>query len=121
MRRLALGLPTALQVHRNYAILFHGHGVSQFSYLENPLAYAALRLSTAAHSLQPTGKVPTQSANFGTYTTSSGHPSGIWLFMHLTHYGSLVVNEVRMLDPNHLLHTFMSPRFNDASEYLLVM
>jgi hypothetical protein len=39
MCRLALELPTALQVHRNYAILFHRGGVFQFANLNSPMVY----------------------------------------------------------------------------------
>ena len=42
MRRLALGLPTALQVHKNWAILFHEAGVSNFANLDDPQFYDAL-------------------------------------------------------------------------------
>ena len=40
---LALGLPTALQVDNSYAILFHGGGVSEFTYLTSRPNYRALR------------------------------------------------------------------------------
>lgn len=42
MRRLALRLPTALQVNKCQAILFHEHGVSEFADLDNPLSYDLL-------------------------------------------------------------------------------
>ena len=43
LRRLALRLPTALQVHNNFAILFHEGGVSEFASLDKPSVYNALR------------------------------------------------------------------------------
>jgi hypothetical protein len=43
MRRLALRLPTALQVMENYAIFFHEGGTSQFSSLDSPIIYGGLR------------------------------------------------------------------------------
>ena len=43
MRRLARGLPTALQINNDYAILFHEGGVSEFTYLDDPLSYGALQ------------------------------------------------------------------------------
>ena len=36
IRRLAFRLPTVLQVHKDYAILFHGNGVSQFAHPDDP-------------------------------------------------------------------------------------
>ena len=43
MRRLALGLPTAIQVDESYAILFHDGGVSEFKFLTSYLDYKALK------------------------------------------------------------------------------
>ena len=43
MRRLALMLPTALQVHKDYAILFHADGVSPFANLDDPQFNQAMR------------------------------------------------------------------------------
>jgi hypothetical protein len=43
MRRLALRLPTALQISDSYAILFHEDGVSEFTHLENHPNYRTLR------------------------------------------------------------------------------
>ena len=42
MRRLAIGLSTILQIHKDYAILFHERGVSQLNNLRLPSAYRAL-------------------------------------------------------------------------------
>ena len=42
IRRLALGLPTALQISRDYALMFHEGGVCQFTDLENDKAYDSL-------------------------------------------------------------------------------
>jgi len=42
MRRLALRLPTVLQIQSSYAILFHEHGVSEFMDLENQVLYSSL-------------------------------------------------------------------------------
>lgn len=42
MCRLALELPTALQVDSSYAILFHKGGVSEFTQLGDHLSYSAL-------------------------------------------------------------------------------
>lgn len=42
MGRLALKLPTALQIHRSYAILFHEGGVSEFTHLEAHSDYGSL-------------------------------------------------------------------------------
>ena len=44
MRRLALKLPTALQIHSSYAILFHEGGVSEFKDPENRPCYRSLAL-----------------------------------------------------------------------------
>ena len=43
LHRLALRLPTALQVKNSYAILFHEGGVSEFADLDNHLIYGALK------------------------------------------------------------------------------
>lgn len=43
MRRLALGLPTALQVDKGYAMLFHEGWVSELTQLQNRLPYSVLR------------------------------------------------------------------------------
>jgi len=48
MRRLALGLPTLLQTHKDYAILFHEGGTSRLDDLDNPDAYNALKFSRRA-------------------------------------------------------------------------
>jgi len=48
MRRIALGLPTILQTHKEYAILFHDGGISQLDDLDNPEAYRALKFSWRA-------------------------------------------------------------------------
>ncbi len=45
MRRLALELPTAIQVSSGQAILFHKHGTSQFSRLEKIETYRNLMFS----------------------------------------------------------------------------
>ena len=46
MRRLALKLPTALQIHKSYAVLFHEGGVSEFAHAEHHPDYDPLmRLS----------------------------------------------------------------------------
>ena len=42
MRRLALKLPTALQIHSSYAILFHEGGVSEFAHAEIHPDYRSL-------------------------------------------------------------------------------
>ena len=42
IRRLALGLPTALQISRRHALLFHEGGVCQFTDLENHKTYDSL-------------------------------------------------------------------------------
>ena len=42
IRRLVLGLPTALQVEGGYAILFHEHGTSQFRHLDNAAIHMKL-------------------------------------------------------------------------------
>lgn len=42
VRRLVLGLPTALQVDKPYAILFHDKGVSEFRHLTSHPEYDAL-------------------------------------------------------------------------------
>ena len=42
IRRLALGLPTALQINQDCALLFHEGGVCQFTDLENKEAYSPL-------------------------------------------------------------------------------
>ena len=47
VRRLALGLPTALQYDKNFAILFHKDGVSQFADLKNHLTYSAFKYPPA--------------------------------------------------------------------------
>ena len=44
MRRLALKLPTALQIHSSYAILFHEGGVFEFKDPENRPCYRSLAL-----------------------------------------------------------------------------
>jgi len=44
MRRLSLGLPTALQVAKDNAILFHEHGTSKFQLLGDPDAHMELGL-----------------------------------------------------------------------------
>lgn len=41
MCRLALGLPTALQVDHSFAILFHEDGVSELTHLDNQSPYLA--------------------------------------------------------------------------------
>ena len=43
MRRLALGLPTALQIDESYAILFHEKGVSELTVLVNNIRYRTLK------------------------------------------------------------------------------
>ena len=43
MHRLALRLPTALQIRKGHAILFHEGGVSQFSAPDDNLRYPGLR------------------------------------------------------------------------------
>jgi hypothetical protein len=43
MRRLALRLPTALQIGDSYAILFHEDGVTEFTHLKNHPNYRTLR------------------------------------------------------------------------------
>ena len=48
MRRLALGLPTILQTHKGYAILFHEGGTFRFDDLDNPKVYNALEFSRRA-------------------------------------------------------------------------
>lgn len=42
IQRLALGLPTALQISKRYALLFHEGGVCQFSDLETDEIYNLL-------------------------------------------------------------------------------
>ena len=42
IRRLALGLPTVLQISQDYALLFHESGVCQFTDLDNHGAYDLL-------------------------------------------------------------------------------
>ena len=42
MQRLALGLPTVLQVRENYAILFHESGTSRFQLLDDSAPYLSL-------------------------------------------------------------------------------
>lgn len=44
IRRPAFRLPTALQVHKDYAILFHEGGISKFTNLDDPRFIAALTL-----------------------------------------------------------------------------
>lgn len=46
MRRLALRLPTALQVHPNSVVLFHKSGVSQLAYPDDPYLYSQLTEQT---------------------------------------------------------------------------
>ena len=46
MRRLALGLPTVLQVEPQYALFFHRGGTSQLSTLEEHIAYWPLYFGT---------------------------------------------------------------------------
>jgi len=45
--RLALGLPTVLQIHEGYAILFHEGGTSQLSHLNHSSAYEPITPSFA--------------------------------------------------------------------------
>jgi len=47
IRRLALGLPTALQIKQGYALLFHEGGVCQFTDLANDETYDSLRSPSA--------------------------------------------------------------------------
>ena len=49
MRRLVLGLPTAIQTYPHFAILFHEGGTSQFSDLESPDVYQGLRFGRSSH------------------------------------------------------------------------
>ena len=42
MRRLALGLPTALQINESYAVLFHESGVSELTMLVDDFEYVSL-------------------------------------------------------------------------------
>ena len=42
MRRLVLGLPTALQINESYAILFHEKGVSELTALAGDIEYEPL-------------------------------------------------------------------------------
>jgi hypothetical protein len=49
IHRLALGLPTALQIHSSYAILFHQGGVSQFKDPNDRLAYEKLGFPLGDH------------------------------------------------------------------------
>jgi hypothetical protein len=42
MRRLAQRLPTALQISKSYAVLFHNGGVSEFTHLEGHPEYDTL-------------------------------------------------------------------------------
>lgn len=43
MRRLALELPTALQVEKDHAILFHGRGTSRFLLHDSSFSYMRLK------------------------------------------------------------------------------
>ena len=43
MRRLALQLPTILQVERDVVLIFHGGGVHEFAYPESVVVYASLQ------------------------------------------------------------------------------
>ena len=45
MRRLALGLPTALQVRKEYAVLFHACGTAGFKNLDDAMLYLSLKFS----------------------------------------------------------------------------
>lgn len=49
MCRLALRLPTALQIEASYAILFHEGGVSQFTNLDDHCSYCALDFPPEEH------------------------------------------------------------------------
>jgi hypothetical protein len=49
IRRLALGLPTALQLDNPYALIFHQGGVSKFGNPSDPLAYHALAFPYGEH------------------------------------------------------------------------
>lgn len=42
LQRVALGLPTALQVREEYAVLFHQGGISSFVYLKDDIPYMDL-------------------------------------------------------------------------------
>ena len=89
IRRLALGLPTALQINRGYALLFHEDGVSQFTHPEHDGIYAPLfspgpgRIWALVDSnwdlLQPTGAFNTGRPFFVVEATSPYRQRLQWL------------------------------------------
>jgi hypothetical protein len=110
MRRLALGLPTALQIHKNWAILFHKDGVSQLADLRDYVTYRALTFPSDNHP-QRVGDDPEQMV--GGLRRVGDDPRRIW---------ALIDTNPHLLEPadvfKHPSHFFVVDATSPRSDYL---